>query len=138
MDSRPLDMKEVNNTLLELLKHDRVAMADYKLIEEDEKVIVEYVVKRKPQKEYAFSGYSTNISSDNRWAAWNTCKGIYGIRAMRLVCSFGLGKIFARASYVGSEEVTGASSQVWPFKIGEITQKITARSAGKVFCLPRV
>ena len=59
-----MDMKEVNNTLLELLKHDRVAMADYKLIEEDEKVIVEYVVKRKPQKEYAFSGYSTNISSD--------------------------------------------------------------------------
>ena len=43
-------------------------MADYKLIEEDGKVIVEYVVKRKPQKEYAFSGYSTNISSDNRWA----------------------------------------------------------------------
>lgn len=127
--SRPLDMKEVNNTLLELLEHDRVAMADYKLIEEDGKVIVEYVVKRKPQKEYAFSGYSTNISSDNRWATLKYMQRDLWDLGDEAHLQFWLGEnFFARASYVGSE---GSN---WRFESSLAFQdwEITPENYGKV------
>lgn len=64
---RPLDMAKVNDSVLELLSNGRVAMADYLLVEENEWVIIEFVVKRKAQREYSLSGYSTNISSNDRW-----------------------------------------------------------------------
>jgi len=66
---QPLNMAKVNNSVLELLANDRVAMADYRLVEDDGGVIVEFAVKRKPQKEYSLAGYSTNISSYDRWVS---------------------------------------------------------------------
>jgi len=41
---RPLDMAKVNDSVLELLSNGRVAMANYLLVEENEWVIIEFVV----------------------------------------------------------------------------------------------
>ena len=86
-------------------------------------------MKRKPQKEYAFSGYSTNISSDNRWATLEYMQRDLWDSGDEAHLQFWLGENFlTRASYVGSE---GSN---WRFESSLAFQdwEITPENNGKV------
>lgn len=126
---RPLSMALVNEALLELLRHDRVATADYKLLEDDEEVTVEFVVQRKPPKEYKFYGYSTNLSPHNRWVSLEyTGRDVLDIGDQANLKLWLGENTLARASYMGQE------GGAWRFESDLAFQdwEISPENSGKV------